>query len=509
MSLRILTTPIDGTVHRPSERPGGFNPRLREALIQAESTDRLAERLDQADALVVTTGQQPGLFTGPLYTVYKALSAAALARQLEAAWRRPVIPIFWSAGDDHDFAEANHAAWPAADGSVHRVTLRERAADAALTPSYREVLGPEVEPALAALAEDLPPSDFREATLDWLRTHYRPDATLAAAYQGALAELLAPSGILVLDSTHPAVKHAAAPLLLRAAAMAAVLDDELSERHGELTRQGRDPGVTVGDGATLVMVEAGQGRDRLVLAKEGFTTRRSGERFDTAALDRIAEESPERLSPNVLLRPVVESAILPTVAYVAGPGELRYLSLTPPLYRALEVPRQQPVPRWSGVLVEPKVTRVLEKFGLELDDLLTPGHAVEARVVRDQLPDTAAAALERLRREIERLYGELGGVATEIDPTLAKPIESFRNQALSGTHDAERKLVQHLKKRQATELAQLSRARTAVLPDGKPQERVFTIAPYLSRYGPAILPAIADEVNRWYAGALEGAAAPA
>jgi bacillithiol biosynthesis cysteine-adding enzyme BshC len=457
----------------------------------------------------VTTGQQPGLLTGPLYTVYKALSAAALARHLESLWNRPVVPLFWSAGDDHDFAEANHTAWPTPDGSVRQVVLRERPADAPLTPLSREPVGGEIEAVLDALAADLPASDFREATLNWLRASYQPAATLSGAYNSALAELLAPAGVVVFDSTHRAVKTAAAPLLVQAINQSSRLDRALVARRDELIAGGRDPGVAVGDDATLVMLESSQGRDRLIRRDDALATRRGNERFDIRALQEIAARSPERLSPNVLLRPVVESALLPTVAYVAGPGELRYLELTTPIYQALDVPRQVPIARWSGVLIEPRVDRVLEKLGLTLDDLLAPGHDAEDRLIRAQLPDEAVAVLQRLRTDIEQGYADLKRFAVAIDPTLARPVEGFRNQALVGSQNAERKLLQHLRRKEETALNQLTRARAAVLPGGLPQERVFTIAPFLSRYGPGLLDSLGEAIARWYDDALEATSAPA
>ncbi|HEU4699785.1 MAG TPA: bacillithiol biosynthesis cysteine-adding enzyme BshC [Gemmatimonadales bacterium] len=515
MSLRIEVTPLGAAVPTPSPREGGLAPALLEALVRAPGTEAALARLAEPGTLVVTTGQQPGLFTGPLYTIHKALSAAALARVLERRWERPVVPIFWSAGDDHDYAEASAAAWLAPDGALRHAELPPRDPAAPQLPMYREPLGTAVEEPLARLLADLPPSEFRDGTAEWLRRHYRPEASIAGAYTGALAELLAPLGIVVLDSTHRAVKAAAAPHLLAALRRARELDARLAAQADVLRAEGAgDAGIAFGDGATLVMLEAAQGRDRLV-AEGGreeasrFVARRSGEAFTLAELERLAAEAPERLSANVLLRPVVESAILPTVAYVAGPGELRYLRLTPPIYEALGVARQTPVPRWSGVVVEPRVARVLEKFGLGLDALLDPASDVERELVRSQLPEAALEALEALRVALDRGYAVLGEAAVGIDPTLARPIESFRTQALQGTRDAERKLVQHLKRRQETELQQLARARTAVRPDGKPQERVLTIAPWLARYGPGLLDELAQAVHGWYAGALEGAPTPA
>jgi len=486
-------------------RTGALHSGLVEACLRAPGTEAAIGSLSDPGVLVVTTGQQPSLFTGPLYTIHKALSAAALAEVLGRRWGRKVVPVFWIAGDDHDFAEANHASWLNADGALVTAVLRERPPDAPLLPLYREPLGSEVDGVLAQLEADLPPAEHRGGTLDWLRRHFRPDKTVAGAYGSALAELLAPFGIVCLDSTHAAVKKAAGPLLLEALRKASDIERLLDQRSGDLAGQGTDPGVAAADGATLVMVEAALGRDRLVRTDGGFVTRRGHERFELADLERLVQEEPQRLSPNVLLRPVVESALLPTVAYVAGPGELRYLPLCRPLYERLGVVPQLPVPRWSGILVEHRVDRVLEKFGATLEELLQPGRALESRVVRSQLPSETIAILERLRGELAAGYDTLANVARAIDPTIEKTIQNAGKQAQGGTQDVERKLVQHLRKRSEVEMSQVERARTAVLPGGKPQERLITVAPFLSRYGPELLQQLQQEMVTWYSNALEGA----
>ena len=505
MSFRFVPTPLDAPLTLPSGREGGLDPSLEPAFVPSAASDAALARLREPGALAVTSGQQPGLFTGPLYTIHKALSTAALARVLERQWGRTVVPIFWIAGDDHDFAEASVASWLADDGTLASASLPPRPPDAPLTPMYRQPLGEAVAGALEALGSSLPASEFRDETIAWLARHYRPGATVAAAFMGAMAEVLAPAGIVCFDSSHPAAKAAGAPLILRALEQATEIDDDL-ERHAEsLGGTARSSGVVLGDGAALVMLEGAQGRDRLIAADGAFVTRRGKERYDLAALRRIAREEPMRLSPNVLLRPVIESALLPTVAYLGGPAELRYLALTPPVYRRLGVEPQHHMPRWSGVLVERRVDRVLEKFGIDLDELLEPPGALEARLVRSQLPAEALGALEAIRAAVEAGYDALERSAAEIDPTLVRPVQGARRQALSGTHDVEKKLVHHLKRRQETELSQIARARTAVHPGGKPQERVLTVAPFLARYGPALIADLGEAIEDWYAGALEGA----
>lgn len=510
MTFRIIDAPPAAPVEAPAPRVGGTGlaPDLLDALVPSTATEAAARLLRDPNTLVVTTGQQPGLFTGPLYTVYKALSAAALASRLQQRWDRPVVPLFWLAGDDHDFAEANHAAWLAGDGSVTTFSLDDRDPAAPLTPMYRQPLGPEVTSGLELLAQTLPSSEYRRETLEWLGRHYRGDMTIGHSFGGALAELLAPFGIVCLDSTHRAVKQAAIPFLLAALRTAPELDGDLAIRAAELSTAGLDPRVHVGDGATLVLLEASQGRDRLTVDRSSFATRRSHERYSYDDLRSLAQESPELFSPNVLLRPVVESALLPTVAYVAGPGELRYLRLTDPIYRRLEVPVQRPVPRWSGLVVERRVDRVLEKFGASPEELMEPDQALERRVVRAHMPAPITQALASMRATIDEGYDTLASHGARIDATMAKPVEGSRHQALKAIDHIEKRLRGHLKQREEVQLRQISHAREAVLPGGHPQERVLTVATYRARYGDAFLTAVSRAATAWYDAALEGTPIP-
>jgi uncharacterized protein YllA (UPF0747 family) len=255
--------------------------------------------------------------------------------------------------------------------------------------------------------------------------------------------------------------------------------------------------ITLPDGHTPVMVEGRLGRDRLRADGDGFVSRRSGERFTRAVLDDMARQHPERLSPNVLLRPVIEAALLPTVAYVGGPAELEYLPQAAPLYEALGVARQAPVPRWSGVLIDARVDKLIAKHGLALADLDGREGALEARLVREALPPEADARFTELRRALEEQYERLGAAVAQVDPTLARSIQSSKNSALAGTQEIEKKLLASLKRENETLVRQVSRARAAVFPRGEPQERVLTLASFLIRYGPALVAELEQEVAHW------------
>ena len=452
-------------------RPRPVAPAVVAAALPGPGRDKLA----MGDILAVTTGQQPGLFTGPLYTMYKALSAVALARRLEAAWGTSVVPVFWVAGDDHDFSEANHTWFLDAQGDLAEIRLRERPAEAPLLSLAREPCGEEIRSALERLRTGTPETEFKAAVLAWLEAAYRPDATLADAFADALQTLLGDRGLVVLRAHDRNAKRAAAPHVLQGLSL------------------------TLPDGYTPVLVDARLGRDRLRAEGDGFVTRRSSERFTRAALERIAGDEPERLSPNVLLRPVVEAALLPTVAYAGGPAELEYLPAAAPLYEVVGggVERQAPVPRWSGVLVEGRVDKLLARHGLRLEDLEAQPGALEARVVRQSLPPEIATRFDELRQALEERYARLGEAVERIDPTLARPVQSARNSALAGTQEIEKKLLASLKRENEALVRQIVRARAAVYPRGEPQERVLTLASFLIRYGPALIAELEREVARW------------
>jgi len=471
---RVVSTPIPMPAGKiPAGTPRRLQPEVLQAVLPGPGRDRLA----RGDVLAITTGQQPALFTGPLYTVNKALSAIALAARLEEERGIPVVPVFWVAGDDHDFAEANHAAVLGKDGDVVNIVLRERPHEAPQIPLFREVLGPDIRATFAALDAALPDAEFKPEVLHWLEAAFQPGTNLADAGAAALHGLLGGEGrgLAVFRAHDRSAKRAAAPLLLRA------LDETLS------------------DGLTPVLVEGSQGRDRLRKDGDAFVTRRSGERFTRAQLEEIAAGTPERLSPNVLLRPVIEAALFPTLAYVGGPGEMEYLPESAPLFKSLGVTPQAHVPRWSGIVIPAKIDKILTKHSLTPADFATKPGELETRYAQASLPPELTTTLEQLRAEVQARYARISGEVQQLDPTLERTVESARNAALAGTNEIEKKLVASMKRSQTTLLAQLARARNALAPGGKPQERVLTVASFIARHSSSVIDEIAAEVARWAA----------
>ena len=493
MTIRFLASPPAGTdggdlaAASRAQRGRRPDPRIAGALIAEGAAAGPRDILMQGGSLAVTTGQQAGLFTGPLYGVLKGLSAAALAAELTARGT-PHVPVFWVAGDDHDFDEINHSSVIGLDGRLARIVLRERPAGSPMLPAYRELLGSDGRRALTELEGQLPASDFRTDTMAWLARAYGEAGTsLAESYAHALAELLGPFGVVVARGWDEALKASAAPVLRDAARRAGELDQALAAEAGRLKAAGREAPVEVGQGLSLLMLETADGRDRLKIVADRFETRRGARAVTRVELERTIQSEPGRVSANVLLRPAVEASVFPTVAYFGGPGELAYLAQAGPVFELLGVPRPARLPRLSGFLIEAKVDKVLERYGLAPSDLAAGEGALMSRLAREQLPERAAAALAELRAGLTERFAAVQAEAARVDRTLEKPVESARNQALVAANEIEKKLIAALKRANETTGQQVARAREQLYPAGEPQERVIGVASFLSRHGRGLL----------------------
>jgi bacillithiol synthase len=450
-----------------------------------DAADRL-NRILGGDGFFVTTGQQPALFGGPLYTLYKVLGAIRLAAVLEGELGRPVLALFWVGADDHDWDEANNASLLDADHYAHRLTVRGRH-DAPPLPLSERVWGPDIERVVREFEACLPPSEFGDDVVSHVRQAYTPSMTVAASFTATMELLLHDRRVAIVSSAHPSVRQAAAPVLLREAEGMESHYVALHRQTARLDAAGYTPQVALAEEASNIMFHGPDGRDRLVKEAAGWRTRREKRGIgQDELLARIAAE-PRHFSPNVLLRPVVESALFPTIAYVAGPGELSYFAQTACLFRQHGILQPVVVARPSVTLVEARIRRVLGKLSLEPAAVRRPFQELVTEVVRRDIPPAAYAALERIRRTLHDAYGELMDITHDIDPTLRGPLTAARNWSTVRANDAEKRIVRHMKRRNAILVEQVRKVAAALYPEGAPQERVLSPLPLVARYGPGLV----------------------
>jgi bacillithiol synthase len=440
------------------------------------------ERILGGDGFFVTTGQQPALFGGPLYTLYKALTAIRTASMLEARLGRPVLALFWIGADDHDWEEANHISVLDEAGALQRITVSART-DAVPLPLSDRRWGRGVGTAVDAMIRALPATPRARDIAAHLQHAYTPDATVADSFTSTMKLLLGDRRIALVSSAHPALRRAAVPVLYHEAAHSADHHEQILRQTERLVACGYPVQVPLATGASNLMQVDDRGRDRLMQTRHGWATRRERQAMPEEMLLRLITDEPDRFSPNVLLRPVVESAAFPTLAYVAGPGELRYFAQIGCLFGAHGILPPVVVPRSSMTLVEPGIRRLLTRLGLEHTALRSPFDDVVTEVVRRDMPAAAVIALERLRQSLHAAYEQLAAATDAIDPTLAGPLRAARDRSLLQANEAERRILRQLKRRDAVLVGQLGRAAASLHPGGVPQERVLNPLQFLARYG--------------------------
>lgn len=445
-----------------------------------DASGRAAERLAAVSAgrgVVITTGQQPGLFGGPIYTLCKALSALALADDLEDITGIPVAPIFWAATDDADFREASVAAI-AVSGGAQRLRIDHTEA---LGRSMSHMPLGDVSDELVALARSAG-SAIDPLPLELLEKFYTTQATIGSAYVSFLRALFEPLGIAVLDAAHPVTRSAALPVLRAALEKAGEIADRLSARNSDIEAAGYKAQVQDVAGLSLVFSSEGGERKRVPIKAAAKNSSRS------------------ELGPNVLLRPVVERAILPTATYVGGPAEIAYFAQVGPIADALGAARPAIVPRWSCTIIEPHVERILEKLYLLPEDLRDP-HEVERRVARARLPKPVLAELNATRALLdERLDVLSETVEREHAPVSSSVTGGLRANLMRRLDRFERRLVAAAKRQHADTMEEIATARGSLYPFGSPQERMLNFVPFLARYGPTLRSEMLSEARRYAAG---------
>jgi len=462
------------------------------------------EELRRDGGYVVTTGQQPGLFTGPLYTLYKALTAVRLAEELQSELQAPVVPLFWVASEDHDWDEAHHTWLVGVDNELHRVAVPE-VDGAGAEALWRVGLGKAGVDAVEELRALLPPTEFVDELFTTFGEAYDGDATLPSGFERCLAELLAPFGVLFVSAHDPRLKELSRPILRSAMEAGATHERLLAARADELEAAGYPVQVPILGGGLDLFLDGPEGRERIYRDVDGFRLHGSGAHFSLDDLRTILDEEPVRVSPNVLLRPVVEGGVFPTLAYVAGPGELTYWAELQPLFEALGVAMPVVHPRLGATIVEGKIGKVLEKFDVTDARLEMPAHELAQELARDGLPEDAVAALGKIRGAIGEGTGELTQAVRSLDPTLKGPIGHARGAAFEAFAEAERKILQAVKREQEIALQQVEKARLHLYPGGKPQERMMNVSYYLARFGAPFVQEVYDEMSA----ALPAASTPA
>lgn len=445
-------------------------------------------------AAAVVTGQQVGLFGGPMFVIYKALTAVKLAEQATAEGI-DAVPVFWLATYDHDLAEVNHAAIPGLDGLLRTLTTSSHGIAGAPVSDVK--LDDEI---LAVVDEAAGLLGDSEAT-QFLRESYRPGETLGSAFARFCVSLFGKSGVILLDASDAELHRVAVPIYRTAVERASEIDDALLERGQALEAAGYHQQVKVNASSVLVFTLQNGARTPIQRRANGDTTEfvigngATAEKLSSSELLDCIDKTPENFSPNVLLRPVVQDYLLPTLAYAGGAAEAAYFAQAGAVYEKITGRVTPIVPRFSATLVEPKVQRWLRQYDLTVVDVFQEPDALRRTLASRTLPADLQAAFERSKKSVEESFSSLQEALSKLDPTLVEASQtgaSKMNYQLDRLR--ERAMAAELRRseivsRHADALSQ------SLYPENALQERGVAGAYFVARHGSELLKNIYDAIR--------------
>jgi bacillithiol synthase len=461
---------------------------------QAPARAREAARL-LADrrTVAVVTGQQAGLFGGPLFTLLKAMTAIKLAEQVSRDHHLAAVAVFWIDAEDHDWEEVRSC-------TVFDETLAPRTVSLPARPGAEPApvanvrLDDSIVAALADLEHLLPATEFRAALIDGLRRAYAPGTGMADAFGRWMESVLGDRGLIVYDSSDPASKPLVSQVFARELSMPGQTVKLAALAGSDLTARGYHAQVHAQDDSlALFHLNQDNGGRRAIRQQDGHFLI-GDQQYAVSALVEQATERPVGFSPNVLLRPIVQDTIFPTICYVAGPNELAYLGQLRGVYEHFGVPMPLFYPRATATLLDAAALRFLTKYKLPVEALQAQDEAALNELLKTQIPQVVEDSFTQAAQVIETQMAGLIQTIPALDPTLEGAARSTLERMQRDLQTLHGKMIQAAKRRDETLRRQFIHARALAFPGGHAQERTIAFVSFLNQYGPALVERLDEEL---------------
>jgi bacillithiol biosynthesis cysteine-adding enzyme BshC len=468
--------------------------RLNRGWAASQKTLANIRLLREDDCLAVVSGQQAGLFGGPLYTIYKALSAVKLSECLSQRGVR-AVPVFWIATEDHDFQEVATAEFINRDCLLDRVDVPLEMHQEAF-PVGNVTLNQSIAETIDQLLGSLPQTEFSDDVQRLLRETYHPNQKYGDAFARLMTALTGEYGLVLLDPRDVQLKQLAAALYSEAARRASEIAVALINRSRELEQAGYHAQVTASENSfPLFLHDEQSARHALTLTNGKYQAKTNGEGYSAEKLSAWALREPERFSPNVTLRAVVQDYLLPTVAYYGGSSEIAYFAQTSEVYRVLNRPITPILHRTSMTLVEKHTWRTLERYHIGLSDFFAGPDHVISRVVAEHLGKETSAAFDHTTNTFNSELDTLHEKLRQLDPTLADALEKGRRKINYQIDGLRTRFQRAQLARDETVHRQLMRAFDLLYPEKTLQERRINITSLLARHGHYVVDWIFDAID--------------
>lgn len=442
---------------------------------------------------VVFTGQQIGLFGGPLYTIYKSLTLLKLAKKLESELKTKVIPIFWMATDDHDFREINHIFFSDRQDKLVKLEYQPEKNWSGY-PSSQILLDKNVQTTLEILHSGLKSAKFTLPVLEKLSDAYRPGRSYHLAFAHWMTSLLGKFGLILLNPADPTFKSLLKPIFKNELEMNGNLEKLIEQTSRNLESKNYHRQVRRKENLTNLFYHSPQ---RVNVTKENgsFGWQGNDRKLSGPEVIKILDQTPQNFSANVLLRPVLESFLFPNLSHVAGPSEIAYFAQTKPLHKEFGVSMPVVCPRRSLTLIEPKVKRILGEYNISLPKLNQDVEAVYSRLIEEKLPQDARQILDRTRKELKETVTNAGEKLLKLQPGLKQNLEFTVGKIDFEFNKFQEKFLQAYKKQFKQIKDELYLAHDSVFPQHELQERTHNITYYLTRHGFELIDILYDRID--------------
>lgn len=451
-----------------------------------------ARSLADANAVCVFTGQQSGLFGGPLYTIHKAVTILNWTKRLREVLKRPVIPVFWIASDDHDFEEIRWSALPDTQNQVKRLTL-DVPGLAPRTPASQIQLGEGIRDVLSQLWGAQITTEFTPAIREALESFYDPANTISDAFGRLMSRLFGKHGLVMFDPSDVEAKRLCAPLFEEEIRGHQLTASALAEIGQRLEESGYHRQVEHPEGHShLFYVESGRHAIRAENGQLWIDPIDKPETSDTW-LSRL-KSRPESFSPGVLFRPVAQSYLFPVVGVVCGPSEIAYWAQSRALFERFDVTMPVVLPRMSATIIEKKIQSGVESLGHEVSEFFGDIESLINKHFENSFPVDLTKQFEVEKQKTLEGLARLKQIVIEFEPTLERTFEVDAGKIASTWAHLEDKVFQAHKRKGDEIRARFYKLAVHLRPEGRPQERVFGIVYYINKYGFDFIERIIDQL---------------
>ncbi len=442
----------------------------------------LLEQLSKENAVCVVTGQQVGLFCGPLYTLFKTVSAIKLASELKERFPEfEFVPVFWLEGDDHDLEESNHVHLLNSASEVVRVeAIFTNGESDNLKPLSEIKFDASVEQVFQQLDALLPASDFKAGLMQMLTSSYKEGQSYTTAFAGTLAKVLGKNAILLLDPYEAEAKRAFKPVFEKEIQSYPRTSEEVIKQSAGLEEEYHvqvKPRVL-----NLFYIDDGNRRG-LEPIGNGFSIRGTKRKLMPEQVRTILESKPEAFSPNVVLRPICQDSLLPTAAYVAGPGEIAYFAQLKGVYQHFGVEMPPLFPRASATILEHRIVKLLDKYQLTILDAFSDFDTIMKKALAAANPENIPGEFENVSAEVKEAVERLNPLIARVDPTLKGSVEATVSRMLHHLQHLEEKTTSAYRRKNEQVLQQTRKFQQSIFPNHDLQERVLNFTYFYNKYG--------------------------